>query len=415
MNSLYSDDRVNEKDDLVITVFVLSLFCLGMNVYTVVYPIFKAGIMFGFAGMFLHFSCGARLIKYNLIVQCFIFLFFVWLFFGVLSSALNIDDDGRVLLLSLRYTVMLLLFIFISLIEKPVGYLFFRRYSQVMYYISLASLISFALNSFNITSSTELGLVDGRIYQSTFFNVYMSAVKFGEFTLTRFQSIFYEPGTYAFALLPVIYWYKFVEYKPFKFATLLFMLFLTFSVGAILTIIIVFFVFYFIRNPVRFIPYSLVFTGVFLLSLSIFPLFSDFLANKFGFGIYQGTHTSGGTRVEELRYVGESLTTTLGSGFAGLLNVETSEGNISVGLFQMVIYTGFFGAMALGVLHAILLSYSFKKLACKGRCSIFIGFTLLSFISMGLQRGTFMDGVLLMIIFSFLVRLGSDTYESIQR
>ncbi|MCG6202513.1 hypothetical protein, partial [Psychromonas antarctica] len=264
---------------------------------------------------------------------------------------------------------------------------------------------------FNITNSTELGLIDGRIYHSTFLNVYMSAVKFNEFTLTRFQSVFYEPGTFAFLLLPVIYWYKIVDYKPFKFATLILMLLFTFSVGAMLTAITASIIYYFIKKPVTSFPYFFILLVAFIFSLSFFPVFLDFLSNKFGLGIYEGTSTSGGTRVQELRYVGEAFESVIGSGFSGLINVDTFGGNISVGLFQMIIYSGLIGGIALIIFHIILGGYSLQKFASKDNRSIFVGATLFSFISMGLQRATFMDGVLLIILFAFLLKFDVERKE----
>jgi len=375
-----------------------------MNVYTIGYAFFQVFFLLGVAGLSVRFSFGTRTIKRSPIIQAFIFLFFTWLFFSILASMSNINDDGRVLSLSFRYIFIFFIFIFITLLKESIGFIFFKRYSAILLIISFISFISFLLNSLNISSSRELGVIDGRMYHSTFFNVYMSAVKFGDLTLTRFQSVFYEPGTFAFLFLPVVFWYAFIEHNSFKLAFSIVVLLATFSVGAIITTMAIFIIHYFVKKPLKLFPVLLMLAITLVLTLILYPVFVDFLSYKLGYGKYAGTHTSMGARMQELAYVGDALRKLLGSGFSGLGQVDTSGGNISVGFFQMIIYSGGIGAVAIIILHFILFVYSLFKFQKKDNHSTFIGSVLISFVSMGFQRSTFMDGMLLMVIFAFLCK-----------
>jgi len=232
----------------------------------------------------------------------------------------------------------------------------------------------------------------------------MSAVKFGDLTLTRFQSVFYEPGTFAFLFLPVVFWYAFIEHNSFKLAFSIVVLLATFSVGAIITTMAIFIIHYFVKKPLKLFPVLLMLAITLVLTLILYPVFVDFLSYKLGYGKYAGTHTSMGARMQELAYVGDALRKLLGSGFSGLGQVDTSGGNISVGFFQMIIYSGGIGAVAIIILHFILFVYSLFKFQKKDNHSTFIGSVLISFVSMGFQRSTFMDGMLLMVIFAFLCK-----------
>jgi hypothetical protein len=254
----------------------------------------------------------------------------------------------------------------------------------------------------------ELVSSGGRVYLTTFFNIVMSDSKMtlSGFTFYRFQSIFEEPGTFAFLLLPVIYWYKVVEYNRFKFNTLLLMLLSTLSIGAMFSAIIIFIVYYFIKKPLLSIPFFIVFVVSFILSIALFPEFQDFLSYKFGIGKYEGQHSSFGARVLEISYVTETLSSRLfGSGFSAANIFLIFGNNVSVGLFRQVIYSGAIGGVAILSLNLLLSIYSIQQLKNNNNRSVFIGLTLLTFIFMGLQRSTFIDGFMFITLFSFLLKL----------
>lgn len=402
MNSL----RHNKIDSRLVFFLVLSLLFSGSNVYALAYPILKGAVFLGFVGVFYRFSFSVNHVNSNITVQLSMLLFFVWLFFSILSSIVQPNEE--MISLAFRYTSYFFVFLLISFLKKDISYLFYRWYCTLLYAIAFLSFFSFILSVFNLTTMDELVSSGGRVYLTTFFNIVMSDSKMtlSGFTFYRFQSIFEEPGTFAFLLLPVIYWYKVVEYNRFKFNTLLLMLLSTLSIGAMFSAIIIFIVYYFIKKPLLSIPFFIVFVVSFILSIALFPEFQDFLSYKFGIGKYEGQHSSFGARVLEISYVTETLSSRLfGSGFSAANIFLIFGNNVSVGLFRQVIYSGAIGGVAILSLNLLLSIYSIQQLKNNNNRSVFIGLTLLTFIFMGLQRSTFIDGFMFITLFSFLLKL----------
>lgn len=319
-----------------------------------------------------------------------------------------VHTNNEMISLAFRYTSYCIVFIFISFLRKDVPYLFYKWYSAILYYITILSFFSYVLSVFNLTSIVELASSGNRVYLTTFFNIVMSdsMTTLGGGTFYRFQSIFEEPGTFAFLILPVIYWYKIVVYSRLKFTILIMVLVSTLSVGAMLTAIIIFLLYYSIKKPLYFIPFFIVcFVGL-TFSLTLLPEFSDYLSYKFGIGKYEGQHSSFGSRVLEISYVIEILTShVLGTGFSAANMFSVFGNKFSVGLFRLVIYSGAIGGGAIIVLNVVLSIYSARQLASKKNISVFVGMTLLTFISMGLQRSTFIDGFMFVTLFAFLLKL----------
>ena len=173
-----------------------------------------------------------------------------------------------------------------------------------------------------------------------------------------------------------------------------------------LTAIIIFLLYYSIKKKLYFIPFFIVcFVGL-SFSLTLLPEFSDYLSYKFGIGKYEGQHSSFGSRVLEISYVIEILTShVLGTGFSAANMFSVFGNKFSVGLFRLVIYSGAIGGGAIIVLNVVLSIYSARQLASKKNISVFVGMTLLTFISMGLQRSTFIDGFMFVTLFAFLLKL----------
>jgi hypothetical protein len=398
--------RHNKIDSRLVFFLVLSLLFSGSNVYALAYPILKGAVFLGFVGVFYRFSFSVNHVNSNITVQLSMLLFFVWLFFSILSSIVQPNEE--MISLAFRYTSYFFVFLLISFLKKDISYLFYRWYCTLLYAIAFLSFFSFILSVFNLTTMDELVSSGGRVYLTTFFNIVMSDSKMtlSGFTFYRFQSIFEEPGTFAFLLLPVIYWYKVVEYNRFKFNTLLLMLLSTLSIGAMFSAIIIFIVYYFIKKPLLSIPFFIVFVVSFILSIALFPEFQDFLSYKFGIGKYEGQHSSFGARVLEISYVTETLSSRLfGSGFSAANIFLIFGNNVSVGLFRQVIYSGAIGGVAILSLNLLLSIYSIQQLKNNNNRSVFIGLTLLTFIFMGLQRSTFIDGFMFITLFSFLLKL----------
>jgi hypothetical protein len=398
--------RHNKIDSRLVFFLVLSLLFSGSNVYALAYPILKGAVFFGFIGVFYRFSFSVNHVNSNITVQLSMLLIFVWLFFSILSSMVQPNEE--MISLAFRYTSYFFVFLLISFLKKDISYLFYRWYCTLLYAIALLSFFSFILSVFNLTTMDELVSSGGRVYLTTFFNIVMSDSKMtlSGFTFYRFQSIFEEPGTFAFLLLPVIYWYKVVEYSRFKFNTLLLMLLSTLSIGAMFSAIIIFIVYCFIKKPLLSIPFFIVFVVSFILSIALFPEFQDFLSYKFGIGKYEGQHSSFGARVLEISYVTETLSSRLfGSGFSAANIFLIFGNNVSVGLFRQVIYSGAIGGVAILSLNLLLSIYSMQQLKNNNNRAVFIGLTLLTFIFMGLQRSTFIDGFMFITLFSFLLKL----------
>ncbi|MEY8198458.1 MAG: hypothetical protein RPS47_04400, partial [Colwellia sp.] len=364
MNSL----NYNKTDSHLVFFFVLSLLFSGSNVYALAYPILKGAVFLGFVGMFYRFSFSMNQVKSNIVVQLSILLIFVWLFFSILSSMVQPNDE--MISLAFRYTAYSFVFLLISFLKKDISYLFYKWYCTILYAIAFLSFLSFILSVFNITTMVELVSSGGRVYLTTFFNIVMSdsKVTLGGFTFYRFQSIFEEPGTFAFLLLPVIYWYKIVVYNKFKFISLILMLLSTLSIGAMFSAIIICIVYYFIKKPLHSLPFFIIFFVSFIFSLVLFPEFNDFLSYKFGIGKYEGQHSSFGARVLEVSYVTETLSSRLfGSGFSASNILLVFGNNVSVGLFRQVIYSGAIGGVAIVTLNVVLGIYSIQQLKNKNK------------------------------------------------
>jgi hypothetical protein len=401
MNTL----RYSKTDSRLVFFFVLSLLFSGSNVYALAYPILKVGVVLGYFCIFYRTPFSANHFRSNIAVQFSLLLIFVWLIFAILSSMVQASVD--MISLSFRYTAYLFVFLLISFSKKDMSHLFYKWYCKIFYVIALSSFISFMLNILNITPMVELVSQGERVYFSTFFNIVMSdsVVTLNGFSFYRFQSIFEEPGTFAFLLLPVIYWYRTVEYNRFKFISLMFMLLWTLSIGAMFTAIITLFLYSAIKHRLYSIPIFVSFVVIFILSLGLFPEFQNFLAYKFGVGKFEGQHSSFGARILEISYVSETLSSRLlGVGFSGANILSVFGNSVSVGLFRQVIYSGAIGGVAIIALNLFLGIYSIKSMRSTNNRSIFIGFTLLTFIFMGLQRSTFIDGFMAVTLFSFLLR-----------
>jgi hypothetical protein len=400
--------KYNKIDSYLVFFFVLSLLFSGSNVYALAYPILKSAVLLGFVGIFYRFSFSANHVKSNITVQLSLLLIFVWLFFSILSSMVEPNDE--MISLSFRYTAYFFVFLLISFLKKDISYLFYKWYCEILYVVAFVSFFSFILSVFNLTTMVELVSSGGRVYLTTFFNIVMSDSKMtlGGFTFYRFQSVFEEPGTFAFLLLPLIYWYKIVVYNRFKFNSLLLMLLSTLSIGAMFSAIIICIVYYFIKKPLLSIPFFIVFVVSFILSIALLPEFQDFLSYKFGIGKYEGQHSSFGARVLEISYVTDTLSSRLfGTGFSATNIFSVFGNNVSVGLFRQVIYSGAIGGVAIVTLNLLLSIYSIKQMKNNNNRSVFIGLTLLTFIFMGLQRSTFIDGFMFITLFAFLLKLNS--------
>ena len=396
----------NKTDNTLICFFVLALLFSGSNVYALAYPALKVGVVLGYLCIFYRTSFSASHFKSNIAVQFSLLAIFVWLFFSILSSMVQASVD--MISLSFRYTTYLFVFLLISFAKKNMSPLFYKWYCKIFYVIALSSFISFMLNILNITPMVELVSQGERVYFSTFFNIVMSdsVMTLNGSSFYRFQSIFEEPGTFAFLLLPVIYWYRIVEYNRFKFISLMFMLLWTLSIGAMFTAIIILFLYSAIRHRLYSIPIFVSLVVIFILSLGLFPEIHNFLAYKFGVGKFEGQHSSFGVRILEISYVIETLSSRLlGVGFSGANILSVFGNSVSVGLFRQVIYSGAIGGVAIIALNLFLGIYSIQKMKSTNNISIFIGFTLLTFIFMGLQRSTFIDGFMSVTLFSFLLRL----------
>lgn len=397
--------RYSKSDSHLVFFFVLSLLFSGSNVYALAYPILKVAVFLGFFCIFYRTSFSANHAKSNIAVQFSLLLIFVWLFFSLLSSMVLASVD--IISLAFRYTSYFFVFLLISLTQKNMSHLFYKWYCKILYVIASFSFISFILNILNITPMVELVSEGDRVYLSTFFNIVMSdsIITLNGFSFYRFQSIFEEPGTFAFLLLPVIYWYRIVEYNRFKFTSLMLMLLSTLSIGAMFAAIIILIVYSAIKLRLYSIPIAVLPVVTFMLSLALFPEFQDFLSYKFGVGKYEGQHSSFGTRILEISYVIETLSSSiLGVGFSAANILSVFGNNVSVGLFRQVIYSGAIGGVAIIALNVFLGLYSIQKMRSTNNRSIFIGFTLLTFIFMGLQRATFIEGFMVTTLFSFLLR-----------
>ncbi|MEI8672062.1 hypothetical protein P4S52_08975 [Vibrio sp. SA48] len=384
---------------------VVSLFFSGANVYALAYPILKlfvfSSFLFLFAQLRLDFSC----YKKEVVIQFSIALIFIWFICTLLSSAIYVNDD--LLGLVFRYAAYLLVLFFLLSLKSKYSYLFFSYYSYVLFIIVIFSFISYVLSLFQLLPMVELVSAGGRVYLTTFFNIAMldSKVTIGGVTFYRFQSIFEEPGTFSFLLLPAIYWYKFIEKKLLRVAFLSVCLIATLSVGSIIPILFAYSFYLLINKPAKAIPMlSLLFFLVIVAVLSSAEL-AEFLAYKFGLGIYEGQHTSMGVRMLEVKHVIDTLSSKIiGTGFSASNILDSYGVNIAVGLFRSVIYAGAVGGCAIILLNVVLGCYAINCLH-KNNCShLFLGYTLLAFLFMGLQRSTFIDGFLFVAIFSFLLK-----------
>jgi len=368
----------------------------------------KLAIFVAYAGVFWRFSFGHDSVRISNIFKLSIMLIFVWLFLSILSTMGQANDEST--LLAFRYLSYFAVFLFILLLRSDLSYIFYKRYSELLYIVALLSFFSYLLSVFQLTSTNELVTTGGRTYLTSFFNILMqdSKIEFGGVTFYRFQSIFEEPGTFAFLLLPVIYWYKMVSYNRIKFICLILMLLCTLSIGAIFSAIIIYLVYFFINKPLWFLPSFIVLVVMAVFSLILFPEFLDFLAQKFGMGAYEGKHSSFGVRVLEVSFVMDIFTShVLGVGFSASNIFSTFGNNISVGLFRQILYSGSIGGLAIVSLNICIIAYALRKLAVKNNIAIFVGFTLLTFIFMGLQRSTFIDGFMFVTLFSFTLKLNS--------
>lgn len=402
MNSL----NYNKTDNSLVFFFVISLLFSGANVYALAYPALKSAVFIGFVGLFYRFPFSIKNVNSNITVQLSILLIFIWLFFSILSSMVQPNDE--MISLAFRYTAYFFVFLLMSFLKNDVAYLFYKWYCAILYAISFLSFISFILSVLNLTTLVELVSSGPRVYLTSFFNIVMSDSKMslGGFTFYRFQSVFEEPGTFAFLLLPVIYWYKIVVYNKFKFISLLLMLLSTLSIGAMFSAIIICIIYYFIKKPLNALPFFIVFFISIILALALVPEFSDFLSYKFGIGKYEGQHSSFGARLLEISYVTDTLSSRLlGSGFSASNILSVFGNNVSVGLFRQVIYSGAIGGIAIIALNVVLGVYSIQQLKYRNNISVFIGITLLTLIFMGLQRSTFIDGFLFITLFSLLLKL----------
>ncbi|MGL4476286.1 MAG: hypothetical protein ACRCT7_17810 [Shewanella sp.] len=397
---------VNKTDNFVIIFFVLSLLFSGSNVYALAYPLLKIFVFLGFAGIFFRFGFNIHNIKKEFITIPVIILISFWLVFSVLSTFLSVNEES--IALTFRFASYFSVLVLISLLRSEVSYLFYKWYCTLMFYIALCSFLSYSLSVFNITQMTELVSSNSRVYFTTFFNIVMSDSKmtFGGLTFYRFQSIFEEPGTFAFLFIPIIYWYKLIDYRKFKLATSICMFLFTLSVGAFFSVLLLVALFYFIKRPFLFFPLAFVAFMFFIFSLNYFPEVSDFLSYKLGVGAYEGQHSSFGVRVLEISYVIETLVSSIfGVGLSPSNIYDSFGSSVSVGLFRLVLFSGAVGGVSILLVNSILFAYSLVMLSNKNNIDIFVGSTMISLLLMGVQRSTFMEGFLFISLFSFLLNI----------
>lgn len=383
---------------------VISLLFSGSNVYALVYPILKLLVFVSFLCFFFIVKIDINFFNRPLTTNIYILLLFVWIFFSLLSSIIYINEDT--LSLALRYVAYIFVFFFLTSLKSNLSYVFFKYYSSVFLIVVFISFVSYVLSFVKGFPLTELVVGGGRQYFTTFFNVLIPDAKtnFGGVTFYRFQSIFDEPGTFSFLLLPAMYWYIFIQKNYIKIFFLSICLIFSLSAGALFQIFISYIIYLFIINPTRAVPMLILIALFSVLLIVNFPSLSNFLEYKLGIGAYEGSHSSMGVRMLEIKYVIDSLSGNFfGLGFSSSNIKSTYNSNISVGFFRLIIYSGMIGGIAIIVLFSHLSLYSILCLTKKDNPNFFVGFSLLSLFFMSMQRSTFIDGFMFITLFSFLL------------
>ncbi|WP_219906057.1 hypothetical protein, partial [Photobacterium leiognathi] len=304
-----------------------------------------------------------------------------------------------------KYFTYLIFLSFLIFSNPKIIYSLYEKYSNLLFYITIFSFFSYVLNFLNITSSTLLISSGNREYFSSFFNILMSdsKVSYMGYQIYRFQSIFEEPGTYSFLLLPVIFWYQYVDIKRFRFYLLVAALIFTMSIGSILVLALVYVLISLLnRKSYKYLTYIVAISIALFLIIYSNDFLSDYIANKFGFGAYANTHTSLGVREKEVFYLLNLLKDQfLGVGFSTAgLGVISGGAYISIGLFRLFCYSGFFGMIFLVCLFAYLITYSIYLFNKRDNIIKFSAAVLFSMLAMSLQRSSFIDGYMFVLLFA---------------
>jgi len=279
-----------------------------------------------------------------------------------------------------------------------------RLYNLLIVYTAIVGIVGLILINYNVLHIFAQYYIPPRTYN--FYGLLFliekdSILSINNISLYRLQSLFDEPGSYAFLLLPSIIWYRYHEKRPFILIILYSALLFTFSIGAIISLLL-FHLIVISRSKIKILKYFIVISFLILiLYLSVpteyYNAFISFIEYKFGIGSFANMHTSGGERLNQLNnFISLIKLNVFGLGLSGNSFALTS------GILREMIASGIIGIISLIVIYIIFFLMVLDYIKIHNYFLASIGFSIMM---EGFQRASMFQSFLTFLMFVIFIKM----------
>lgn len=390
-------------------ILIVLLFFSGANLLKSIIPLILDVI---FAVLFLGILTWGRMKRrrvnsLSFIMPALIFIYFIIVYASTIGVGFYAWSE-------LLKSIMGLIFIYIIFFyfDDLTFDKFPRLYSLFIYYSSLLAILSLLMLIYSgIKPLYTFHGVD-RSYENYFGtwiivmgDYYPTVLDFNNFKIFRLQAWYEEPGTYAFLIIPASI-YFFLNGNIIKCSVLILALFLTFSVGAWVAAILIY---TFHLGLKRFLGLIIILFSIYFLA-SFTPLWDGvikiqdgiirYVQIKFALNDFSSDGHSYKYRLDLVSAINLYFSTTpvLGTGLSYSEYFENIGMN-SRSIFTRLVAGGIMGSFVLISIYVYFIFITFITIRQnRSKDNILYSTFLLTFIFMGFQRASFLDGYMYLFI-----------------
>lgn len=321
--------------------------------------------------------------KVHSVNKIFFVTYLLYILFLAFASILNVDDSMLKVFLNQAIKVIFLL-LFVVIVNFDFINTSLKLYTRIIFFCSLLAILMYFLLMFNLIHPIGTLILSNGVNGSEqvrgnyglgflWYNVPTHGIN-----LTRLQSYSDEPGTFALALIPAIF-YAYYNISKFVFVILLSALILTLSVGIFLPFVIVM-----LLISKKKIVYALpiIVCIILIIPENIQSLFLWYIDSK---TVGEGSESSVGSRMEGMYAVYEYLVhKPYGLGITAVSNISQSVDSSFITAF---LNAGWIGGAFYLYSFLYLLFFAFKFIYCSYSYFQMIGCIYIVFFLSSLSRG----------------------------
>jgi len=394
--------------NITFTLLFIAFFFNGSNLMALAFPeITKFILLISLLLLFRFVYINEIQLNFTLLsirIKLILILILIFVFISNLATLYNVSIQTNVYFLikfNLLFAVMTIILFYISYTDMI---RILRLYNLLIVYTAIVGIVGLILINYNVLHIFAQYYIPPRTYN--FYGLLFliekdSILSINNISLYRLQSLFDEPGSYAFLLLPSIIWYRYHEKRPFILIILYSALLFTFSIGAIISLLL-FHLIVISRSKIKILKYFIVISFLILiLYLSVpteyYNAFISFIEYKFGIGSFANMHTSGGERLNQLNnFISLIKLNVFGLGLSGNSFALTS------GILREMIASGIIGIISLIVIYIIFFLMVLDYIKIHNYFLASIGFSIMM---EGFQRASMFQSFLTFLMFVIFIKM----------